>query len=160
MGRIKRYHLSVLLVTIECFFKNSMHIWTTHTETSGSYYLQSNTLSILWSSNSPRNVYSWCVAGSFRQQVTSVMNMLTVATAWFSDDTAIRYVLPVLWMTSCLPTVGQAKATRTDRILNQGHHRGRSLMFTIALFRLRFLRATNNRIWKYFFASLINLALS
>ena len=97
---------------------------------------------------------------SFRQQVTSVMNMLTVAAAQFSDDTAIRYVLPVLWMTSCLPTVGQAKATLTDRILNQGHHRGRSVMFTIALFGLRFLRATNKRICKYFLASLINLAVS
>ena len=33
--------------------------------------------------------------------------MLTVAVARsFSDDIAIRYVLPVLWMTSCLPIIG------------------------------------------------------
>ena len=33
--------------------------------------------------------------------------MLTVALArFFSDDSAIRYVLPVLWMTSCFPIMG------------------------------------------------------
>ena len=26
----------------------------------------------------------------------------------FSDDSAIRYVLPVLWITSCLLVIGQA----------------------------------------------------
>ena len=45
---------------------------------------------------------------------------------------AIRYVLPVLWMTSCAPTISQTKATqvvrsvevgRTWRILTRGQHR-------------------------------------
>jgi len=40
--------------------------------------------------------------------------VLTVAAAWSSsDDKAIRYVFPVLWTTSSLPIIGQAKATPT-----------------------------------------------
>jgi len=44
--------------------------------------------------------------------------VLTAAVARsFSDDSVIRYVLPVpvLRITSCLPTVGQAKATPVGR---------------------------------------------
>ena len=36
----------------------------------------------------------------------------------FSGGVAIRYVLPVLWMTSRLPVIGLAKATQIQRILN------------------------------------------
>jgi len=41
----------------------------------------------------------------------------------FSDDSAIRYVLPVLWMTSYLPIIGPAKATTVyiGRILKATH---------------------------------------
>jgi len=40
--------------------------------------------------------------------------MLTVAVARSSSiDSAIHYVLPVLWMMSCLPIVSQAKSLRT-----------------------------------------------
>jgi len=35
----------------------------------------------------------------------------------FSDDNATSYVLPVLWMTSCLPIIREAKATLTGHIL-------------------------------------------
>jgi len=38
--------------------------------------------------------------------------MLPVAVVWaFAYSNTIRYVLPVLWMTSCLPIIGEAKAT-------------------------------------------------
>ena len=67
--------------------------------------------------------------------------MLTVAVAQFSSyDNAIhyhRYVLSLLWMTSCLLVVGQAKVTLTGRIFkmtHQGQHRRRSLISVIALF--------------------------
>jgi len=44
--------------------------------------------------------------------------MLTEAAARsFSDDNAIRYVLPVLWMAPCFHLLGPAKATPT------GHRR-------------------------------------
>jgi len=48
--------------------------------------------------------------------------MLTVAVARSSSDySAIRYVLPVLWMTSCLPTIGKAKTTLAGHILKVTH---------------------------------------
>jgi len=48
--------------------------------------------------------------------------MLMVTVAWFcADDRAICYVFPVLLMTSCLPIIGQAKATPTGRILKVTH---------------------------------------
>ena len=57
-----------------------------------------------------------------------------------SDDNTIRYVLPVLWMTSCLPIIVQANATRIGRVLRVPHqevgqHRGEvwCVMSTIAL---------------------------
>ena len=34
-----------------------------------------------------------------------------------SDDIAISYVLPVLWMTTCLSIIGKATVTPTGRIL-------------------------------------------
>ena len=53
-----------------------------------------------------------------------------------SDDNAVRYLLPVLWITSCLPIIGQAKATPIGRILEVTHHeqhRKQSLMTTIPI---------------------------
>jgi len=53
-----------------------------------------------------------------------------------SDHNALRYVVPVLWMTSCLPIIGRAKATPVASILKVIHQetaRGRSLMHRIAL---------------------------
>jgi len=38
-----------------------------------------------------------------------------------SDDNAIDYVLPVLWMTSYLPIIGEAKVILTQRILEETH---------------------------------------
>ena len=58
-----------------------------------------------------------------------VMNlyMLPVAVAGsFSDENAIRYLLPVLGMMLCLPIIGEAKATliwRIVKITHQGQHR-------------------------------------
>jgi len=43
--------------------------------------------------------------------------IVSVARSFSSDDNAIRYVLPVLCMTSCLPVFGQAKETPTRHIL-------------------------------------------
>jgi len=52
--------------------------------------------------------------------------LLPIATARSSSgDVAICYVFPVLWMTSCLPVVGQAQATQVGRSINvtrQGQH--------------------------------------
>ena len=57
---------------------------------------------------------------------------LAVAVARSScDDNAIRCVLLVLWMTSCLPIIAQAKATPIGHILKvtqQGAETGRSVM--------------------------------
>ena len=56
--------------------------------------------------------------------------MLRVAVARISfDDNAIRYVVPVLRMTSCLPIIAHAKATLIERILKvtrQGAASGRN----------------------------------
>jgi len=53
---------------------------------------------------------------------------LTVAAARSSsDDNAICYVLPDLWMTSCLPVFGQAKATPIARILKVTYQCNRGL---------------------------------
>ena len=64
--------------------------------------------------------------------------MLPVAVARSSpDDNAIRYVFPVLWMTSRLPIIGQAKAMPIASILKvtqQGAAPERSVMSTIVLF--------------------------
>jgi len=50
--------------------------------------------------------------------------MLPVAVARSSsDDNAICYVVPVLWMTSCLTIIGQAKVMPIGRIL-QAIHQG------------------------------------
>ena len=35
-----------------------------------------------------------------------------------SDDSAIRYVLPVLWMTPCLHTIGPMEQTQTRRCVS------------------------------------------
>ena len=43
-----------------------------------------------------------------------------------SDNNAIRYVLPVLWMTSCLLIIGQAKATPIGRMLKVTQRAGSS----------------------------------
>jgi len=46
-----------------------------------------------------------------------------VTVARHSDDTAIRYVFPVWWTTSCLSIIGQAKATpsgHTLKVIRQG----------------------------------------
>ena len=62
-----------------------------------------------------------------------VIYALTVAVARSSSgDNAVRFVLPVLWMTSRLSVVGQANATPTGRIVKMTHH-GRSLMPLIVL---------------------------
>jgi len=50
-----------------------------------------------------------------------------------SDDNGIRYVLPVLRMTSSLSIIGQAKATPIGgmlKVTQQGQHRRRSLIST------------------------------
>jgi len=48
--------------------------------------------------------------------------LLTVAMARFSsENNAMYYVLSVLWMTSCLPIIGEAQATLIGRILKVTH---------------------------------------
>jgi len=100
----------------------------------------------------------------------NVLYLLTVTVACFSsDDRALRYVLPVLWMTSCFPIMGRiARGVGNNdvgavlkqvvkisnafargrhavwlcrRILSQQMvHRGRSVMSTTGLFYcLRFI---------------------
>jgi len=50
------------------------------------------------------------------------MCMLPVAVARSStDDDAIRYVLPVFWMTPCLPIIGQARTTPIGSIFTVTH---------------------------------------
>jgi len=52
------------------------------------------------------------------QTSQNFLYMLPVAATRTSFDiTAIHYAFPVLWMTSCLPITGQAKATPTRCIL-------------------------------------------
>ena len=46
----------------------------------------------------------------------SCLYMLTVVVA-VSDASALCYVLPVLWITSCFPIISEAKATHTGYIL-------------------------------------------
>jgi len=52
-----------------------------------------------------------------------------------SGNIAIRYVLLILWITSCLPIIGQANAMPVGcllKVTNQGQHRC-SLMSVIGL---------------------------
>ena len=51
---------------------------------------------------------------------------LTVAVAWFFSDNNVRYVLPVLWMTSCLLVSGQARATPIGRTHKRMHIQDRA----------------------------------
>ena len=73
----------------------------------------------------------------------SVHVILVAVARSSSGDDAIPCILPVLWMTSCVPTTDQAKATQVTR---RGQHpfdkhsqtdlsldRWRSLMSTIVL---------------------------
>ena len=46
--------------------------------------------------------------------------VLSVAVAQFSDDNAVRYVLPVLWMTPYLPVMRVAK--RALIVVKSTHH--------------------------------------
>ena len=74
-----------------------------------------------------------------------------------SDDNAIRYVLPVLWMTSYLPIIGDAKAILTRRIHEVTHqrlHREQSQVATIILlccFHFSFLKYINVQYLKLYF---------
>jgi len=55
------------------------------------------------------------------QTSQNCLHTLAVAVARSSsDENAIRCVLPVLWMTSCLPLIGQAKATPVLKLIHQG----------------------------------------
>jgi len=54
--------------------------------------------------------------------MSSCLYLLTVAVAQFScEDNEIRSVLQVLWMTSRLSTIGQAKAMPVGRIVKVSH---------------------------------------
>jgi len=54
--------------------------------------------------------------------------MLSVTVAWSSsDNNAIRYVLPVLWMTSCFHIMGRRMFTILNTRLRLQH-----LTFTVA----------------------------
>jgi len=55
------------------------------------------------------------------QTLSNFLYMLTVAVVWSSDDIGIRYILWVLWMTSCLPIIGHAKARPIRHILRVTH---------------------------------------
>ena len=46
------------------------------------------------------------------------------------DDNAIRYVLPVLWMTSCLPIIDEAKSTLIWRIIKVVHQEAKYDVYT------------------------------
>ena len=63
-----------------------------------------------------------CLLAYLKNRMSKFLYMLPVAVAWsFSDDSAMGYVhpvLPILWMTSCLPIIGQAKARLVGRILS------------------------------------------
>jgi len=50
--------------------------------------------------------------------------LAVVVTRSSSVDRATCYVLPVSWMTSCLPVIDEAKAARVGRILRVVHHGG------------------------------------
>ena len=56
------------------------------------------------------------ISKTTRPNLTNFFVPVTV-TQSCSDNNAIRYVLPVLWMTSCLLIIGQAKATPIGRML-------------------------------------------
>ena len=64
---------------------------------------------------------SVCLSVSQKPHVETSRNFLYVLTVAMtrssSDDNAICYVFPLLWMTSCLPIIGQAKAMPTGHIL-------------------------------------------
>ena len=67
-----------------------------------------------------------CISQNRMSKVHEIFRrVLTVVVARSSsDDNAIRYVLPVLWTTSCFHVIGQAKATPVGRILEVTHRGG------------------------------------
>jgi len=85
-----------------------------------------------------------CISASISQELhlqasPNFLCMLFVAAVQSSfGDAATAYVLPVLWMTPCLPVIGRAIATQIGRLLKLIHQgaapdRGQSLMTTTAL---------------------------
>jgi len=66
---------------------------------------------------------SVCLSAPVSQKSTAKLHaMLTMAVDPLSSgNTAICYVLPVLWMASCLAIIGQEKATPVGRILRMTH---------------------------------------
>jgi len=68
----------------------------------------------------------------------------------FSDANAISYVLPVLWMTSCLHIMEQIGQNQRQRVrfsqLARWRHRGRSLPSQTALCCAKVLRHTQHNI--------------
>jgi len=63
-----------------------------------------------------------CLSAHMSQTSQNFLYMLPMAVAYSSsDDNAIRYVFPVLWMTSCLPIIGEMKATLVRCILKLNH---------------------------------------
>jgi len=72
---------------------------------------------------------------SYIENPVSKLHEMAVARS-FSNDSAIFYVLPVLWMTSCVHnrrSEGNASIGRILKVTRQGAEPGRSLMSTIAL---------------------------
>jgi len=60
-------------------------------------------------------ILCWAGRKTLTQSICECIAMAVARSS--SDDNAIRYVLPVLWMTSCLPIIGQAKATPIGHML-------------------------------------------
>ena len=61
---------------------------------------------------------------NFANSSTLVAYMYVRGSGLFASGVVMCYVLPVLWMTSCLPIIGQTKATRgrLHKVTHQGHH--------------------------------------
>ena len=60
-----------------------------------------------------------------------VLNVAAVRSS--SDDNAIRYVLPVLWMTSCLPIIGQRRRQQSVYSVTHRGQTGGGLMSSLYL---------------------------
>jgi len=116
-------------------------------------------------------------SGNFTSTLTGTRYMLPV-TRTSSDDNGINYVLPVLWMTSCFPTMGyvargawQHRRRRRAEATSQNFQRirqsaprcltvvvyngsklrtgGRSLMSTIVLLCRQFISLLAATLWRF-----------
>ena len=83
-------------------------------------------------------------------KLRQIFCVLLVAVAWSSDNNEVCYVLPFCFFPR-LPIISQEKVMQIGHILNvnhQGAEPGKSLMSTIALFKVHLIQTFDKKLKK------------